>query len=250
MRMSIDQIARQMFAIAKHFGSDYGSPFNVQAIRARLIAVPLSRELETKVQDAFFRLVDRNLVRWSEGSQATAAHYVLTERGRSSQFADGTIDDPDPVIGDVESRIARPLDPVAKQYLRESVAAFHDGRLLSAQFCLGAVAERIAFLVRDWVVDLTPAGEKLKKVEFVGQVVSGLPIALLELSKGRTDWAEQIDEFTECLEACAGVYRRTRNDVGHPTAVRQIDEDEVATMMSAMRRLYIPAAYGLLVLSP
>jgi hypothetical protein len=250
MRMSVDQIARQIFALAKHYGS--GVPpgaFAFRMIYENLIAGLLSPQLEAKVEDAFFRLMDRNLVRWHEGNNAIFANYSLTERGRSSHFADGKIDDPDPLVGDIERKIGCPLDAVAKEYLRESVAAFHDGRLLSSQFCLGAVAERVAFLVRDWIVDLIPAGNKLRRLTLVGQVVSGLPTALAELHKARAEWASQIDEFADCLESCAGIYRRTRNEVGHPTEVRLIDEDEVAMMMSAMRRLYIPAAYRLLVLS-
>jgi hypothetical protein len=249
VRMSVDQIAREVFGLAKHLGSGVGSTFGYRDIWGRLIVGSVGPDLETKVDDAFFRLVDRNLVRWFQGDMARFANYALTERGRSSHFADGKIDDPEPFVGEIERKIGRALDSVAKEYLRESIASFHDGRLLSAQFCLGAVAERIAFLVRDWIVDLTPSGKKLKRVELVGQVVTGLAVALAELRKARPDWGSQVAEFADCLESCAGVYRRSRNEVGHPTEVRMIDEDEVAMMMSAMRRLYIPAAYRLLSLA-
>jgi hypothetical protein len=248
-RMSIDQIARRMFAVAKQHGAGVRSSFSFRTIWEAVVPGNLNGELEMKGEDAFYRLVDRNLVRWTEGTQASFANYALTERGRSSHFADGAVDDPEPFVADVERKIEGPLDPVAREYLREAVAAYHDGRLLSAQFCLGAVAERVAFLVRDWIADLTPEGERLKKKVLVGQVVSALPAALVELRKARPDWESPIEEFADCLESCAGVYRRTRNEVGHPTEVRLIDDDEIAMMMSAMRRLYLPAAYRLIALA-
>lgn len=249
MRMSVDQIARRMFAVARHFGGGVRSSFSFRTVWEAVVAGNLSPQLEMKAEDAFFRLVDRNLLRWTDGTPASFANYALTERGRASHFAEGSVDDPEPFIADVERKIGAPLDPVAKEYLREAVAAYHDGRLLSAQFCLGAVAERVAFLVRDWVADLIPGGERLKKKVLVGQVVSALPAALSELQKARPEWEGPIQEFADCLESCAGVYRRTRNEVGHPTEVRLIDDDEIAMMMSAMRRLYLPAAYRLIVLA-
>jgi hypothetical protein len=249
-RASVDQIARRMFAVAKYRGSRPASSFNFGDVWGSVIEGTLSPELQVKARDAFYRLVDRNLVRWDEGESAEKAYYTLTERGRSSRFDEGVLDDPEPFIGDVEGRIGRSLDPVAKEYLREAVAAYHDGRLLSAQFCLGAVAERLAFLARDWLAHMIADGGKLKKKDMVGQVVSALPAALLELRKNRPEWTNQIDALGDCLASCADVYRRTRNEVGHPTQVREIDEDEVAMMMSAMRRLYIPAVYGLVVLAP
>lgn len=245
-RMSVDQLSRRLFQVAQHLRH-----FNYIDLWARLVAgrVP-NGPLETKVDDAFFRLVERHLVRWSEGPQATAAHYVLTERGRTSRFGDGAIDDPEPFIAEIQTRIGSPLDPVLRQYLEESVACFHYDRLLSSQFSLGAVAERVAFMVRDWAVELVQDGDKLNRLELVGHVVTALPKALEQIKKGRPDWSPQVEAFSDCLESCAGVYRRTRNEVGHPTVVREIDEEELTVMLKAMRSRYLPAAYDLLKLRP
>lgn len=245
-RMTVDQISRRIFSLLPHLGDHFSQPL----VRQRLFIGSLGPDLDRKVVDAFFRLQDRNLIRWWGGDSSVTANYMLTERGRSSRFGDGVIDDPEPFVGDVEARIAMPLDPVIKQYLTEAVTTFHYGRLLSAQFCLGAVAERVAFLVRDWLAPLVPSGKKLESIELVGQVVAALPKVLADVKKERADWERQIDAFTDLLESCASVYRRSRNELGHPTEVRSVDEEETSVMMSAMRTRYIPAAYALLALQP
>lgn len=240
--ISIDQLARSIFKQVK----SRGGLLNYAEAWQSMVAEPVGPEAKRQFDDAWFRLVDRNLIRWSEGLPLTRAFYQLTERGRSSRFEEGVIGDPDPAIGALEVAIGQTIDPVIRQYLREAVATFQDGRLLASQFCLGAVAERAAFLLRDWIEGKTPGGAKVAKATWVSEVIGLLTKELEVLKKGRLDWEAPLGDLIDCLESCAHVYRRSRNEVGHPTEVRNVDEDELAMMITAMQRRYLVCAYRVL----
>jgi hypothetical protein len=243
-QISVDQLARRIFKQIKVRGRH-----NYSGVWSELIGQSLGLEAENKYDDAWFRLVDRNLIRWSEGTDSQRADYRLTERGKISRIDEGLIQDAEPSIGVVESTIRQSLDPVVKQYLREAIATFQDGRLLAAQFCLGAVAERVAFLLRDWIAGKTQANAKVLKAGSVSEVINRLIGALDELKKARADWEGPIADLLGCLESCAHVYRRSRNEIGHPTEVRDVNEDELAMMITAMQRRYLGCVYAVLALA-
>lgn len=238
--ISVDQLSRHIFKFLKWMQGDksYPSVFGSIVVGA---PSPLGKK---RFDDAWFRLVDRGLIRWEEGPNARH-HYMLTERGESSRYGEGTVEDPEPSIAAVEGAIGKALDPVIKQYLQEAIATFHDGRLLASQFCIGAVAERVTFLVRDWITDKIQDGAKLAKKTKVGEIIDGLTAGLTELKKARPDIAELAD-LLDCVEHFAHAYRRSRNDVGHPTEVRDVNEDELAVLLTAMQRRYLPCAYKVL----
>jgi hypothetical protein len=243
-QISVDQLARLIFKQIKARGLH-----NYTSVWSELIGQALGKEAENKYDDAWFRLVDRNLIRWSEGPDSQRAYYRLTERGKISRIEEGLIQDAEPSIGVVESTIRQSLDPVVKQYLREAIATFQDGRLLAAQFCLGAVAERLAFLLKDWMAGKTPADAKVSKATIVSDLINRLIDALEELKKTTPAWAGPIGDLLGCLESCAHVYRTTRNEIGHPTEVRDVNEDELAMMITAMQRRYLVCVYAVLALA-
>jgi hypothetical protein len=243
--ISTEQLARTIFQQIKRRGL---VTFSHQDFWQAMVEGPVAKNDENKYLDAWFRLVDRGLIRWREGPSALA-HHSLTELGKTSRFDEGVVDDPEPSVNALETAIGQRLDAVIRQYFLEAVAAYRYGRLLSAQFCIGAVAERMVFLVRDWAADKMADGKTLRKRELVGEVITHTAEALVELKKVRKEWTVAIDEFISYSKLGAEVYRRSRNEVGHPAEVRMIDDYDVALLISTMQRRFLPAAYGLLKLS-
>ena len=240
-KTSVDQLSRQIFGYIRHAIPGPRATFSFRDVQTRLVEGAIANEDGERYEDAWFRLVDRNLIRFVEG-RSYLDHYTLSERGRASTYHDGVIDEPDPTVAALEMSIGCALDPTAKQYLREAIATFRDRHLLASQFCVGAVSERIVFMLRDWIDGKAASVAKITKVNKVGEIIDALTTGFEELRKVRADLPE-IADLLGCIEHFAHAYRRSRNEVGHPSEVREVNEDELALMLTAMQRRYVPTAY-------
>jgi hypothetical protein len=242
--MGIPQLSREIFKRIKEL---QGPGFRFTCIQKKFVELPADKhpEDEQHFEDAWFRLVDRNLIRWWEHGTVLGS-YHLTERGRISTYHQGVVDEPDEVIAAVEKETGT-LDPTIRQYLGEAFAAYHDQRLIAAQFFAGAVAERIVLMLHEWMHEnaRSPAGNAGRKN--ASELIEDLKARLKELKKKHKD-LPQIGKLGDCIEDLAHAYRRDRNDAGHPVAVIEPKEESLSAMLQVMKHQYLPRACAVLAL--
>lgn len=244
--ISVEHLARRIFDWAKRRAGTDGVHRIIEYLRCRneFAGEHVDAAFELKFDDAFFRLVERGLIRWREGASYSTGNWTFTERGRGSNFGDVLVDDPEPALADLRATVGHDLDPVLSGYLREALAAYRAQRLTSAQICMGVVAERAAILLEGWLVQYTSL--KTKSHRWASERLEECAKALAELKGKRPDLEKVIEALEDAMTYLGEEYRATRNEVAHPILPPKPDDDLLAAQLRALVRTYIPAVYRLI----
>jgi hypothetical protein len=251
--MSVEELSRHIFADFKR------KPEGRRDYRGMLRGwMPQGRStsfVEEKWEEAWFLLVDLGLIRQTPDAIARRAYddFHLTARGKKSRYHELAFDEPNRELEKLQKRLDAPLDPVIQSYLREALNTVRDGHLLSCQFSLGVVAERVARVVAAWLKPLGCAEKLISKVSErtnAEDVIDAVIAGLKEFKGERAEFAEVTGSMLEALESLAQTYRRGRNEIAHPNPHEPPDPNEEFLRILAFNLLhtYVPQLYKLLAL--
>lgn len=241
--ITIDQLARECF----RYFRENGRPGEVSRyLDFNTVADALAGGRSSqKFEDAWFRLVDRGLIRWRSGGDYSQ-WYMLTERGRTSRFHELAIDGPDEELARLVSKTG-PLDAVLDAYLAEAIRALRVDLVFSAQLALGIAAEQVAYLLQAWLLSRSNS-KKLAHPPNAAALIDECIVELEAVRKTRSGTPDEqaIRDMAEHMELLADVFRLSRNGVAHPKVVPEHSADSVATQLGAVLRTYVPALYEVL----
>ena len=200
-----------------------------------------------KFYEAIGRLKQRGLLmeanEWCcEGYSPTVHGSVrLTSVGEKSDFDDGImilVDDPYEIVQSLKKEIPN-LDGVVEQYYLESLRTCQNGFYTSSVICLGAASERTIRCLAEAVVQCYPGhksdvGSKRNIFELKNHLVDNRKKLFRCLDRKMQDKIK--DQFT----GLADIYRKNRNEAGHPEEVAgDWKRDEQECYLSQFRRLAI-----------
>lgn len=168
-----------------------------------------------------------------------------------------TVDTSGPVFGittgqefiqRIESRTGQ-IDDVAKMYLTESFRAAEANLWLSSVFMLGAAAERLIYVLSEYIDQLlaNPAtsatlGNMSKVRQRKEWIISQLPALQRRFPGHREAFMDVEDKF----DSLYNTYRYQRNNAGHPRdTLFSPDSVQVKTMLLSFG-LYCQAVYAIL----
>lgn len=160
---------------------------------------------------------------------------------KSSFDDDGVIiliDDAQEIVNSLKEKVPE-LDPVVEQYYLESLRACQEGLYISSVICLGAASEKtIDCLVQAVTEKYSEHGKKLEKrrsisaqIKYLSDKKNFRPIF------GSIEDEMFKNEIKEKLSGIAHIYRRNRNEAGHPGPISMdITRDEQQCYLNSFRR--------------
>ena len=168
-------------------------------------------------------------------------HISLTSVGEESDFQDGIlilIDSAQEILNSLKEQIPN-LDPVVEQYYLHSLRSCQEGLYIASVICLGAASERIIDCLKDAIIDRYQQykgslGKKWTK-DAVKQILRDFNCIFGQIIDRQT----QVD-LREQLELTEKIYRRNRNEAGHPKSVpMDITRSEQENYLNSFRRYAI-----------
>jgi hypothetical protein len=156
------------------------------------------------------------------------------DRGHLTEHGQATVDelDRDPANQGAYARLVEPHlvdQPIALSYLREAVATYNHGHYKAAAVLLGCASEALSVSLRDAVVaKLNAAGAKLPQDLTDWRMARVLNALEVELeSRKKTMPADLKGRYEAFWRAWTGLFRMTRNEVGHPSSVEPVTREIV-----------------------
>lgn len=162
----------------------------------------------------------------------------LTSIGMKSDFDNEIlllVDKPQKIVNALEQEIGT-LDDVVKQYYLESLRAYQEGLYISSVICLGAASERaIHWLAETIESDSETYQEEIKKrrdrsIFRLTEYLSNNVIPNI---------FEEDNDLKDRLDTLADIYRKNRNEAGHPKGVVQNWSREDQEILLLQFRRYI-----------
>ncbi len=161
------------------------------------------------------------------------------------------IDDAQEIVEALKEEVLE-LDPVVEQYYLESLRACQEGFYISSAICLGAASERTVDCLVETVADRYPDHDNRMKGKSISAQIDYL---------SRKDNFRQIFGFIEDslfrgevkdkLSGIAHIYRRNRNEAGHPGPIPiDITRDEQECYLNSFRRYAIAIFRAISMLKP
>ncbi len=246
---SIDRLSRQMFKafVEGHSGSrTCGACYH----RATGNHLPSREPDRQPIADAWFRLVDRGLIRPHAGVDLDSAGFMLTEKGRASRYHEGALDDPQPEIDHLRRTVGHAVDSIVECYLTEALKAQQAEHLISALIMVGIAGEQVTIVLAGWLAQrvqrsaaaLSNPRSAEHRIEACIAAVEELRIAARKAQQQAPD----LELVRVGLGTLAEAYRLTRNELAHPQAPPALSESHVELMLLSLLRDYLPAIYRLM----
>ena len=147
----------------------------------------------------------------------------LTSIGIKSKIDEGVIllvDKPEEIVRKLEQKVQN-LDSVVRQYYLESLRAYQEGLYISSVICLGAASERAIHWLADTIESYCdkyqqPIQQRRGKMPKLIKYLSDSPIPpIFGADKSF------MREMQDLLNELGNLYRKNRNDAGHPKTVEQ-----------------------------
>ncbi len=146
----------------------------------------------------------------------------LTSIGIKSSIDDDVIlliDKPEEIVGKLEARVGD-LDDVVRQYYIESLRAYQEGLYISSVICLGAASERAIYLLAGAIQSYSEKyQEGIKKRRHISGLTKYLSDSVIPIIF--TTDKEFARELKDLLDELGKLYRKNRNDAGHPETIEQ-----------------------------
>ena len=128
------------------------------------------------------------------------------------------VDKPEEIVSDLEERVEE-LDPVVRQYYLESIRAYQEGLYISSIICLGAASERAIHCLAGAIQPLSKKyQENIEKQRNISDLTKYLSGVLFNIFGDEKGFAKELKEL---LDELGQLYRKNRNDAGHPETVEQ-----------------------------
>ena len=197
-----------------------------------------------KFSEAIALLKRRGLLMDKIDTDTTYPPFIyLTSAGRKSSLDDyGTlilIDGAQEIVDSLKGQIPNGLDPVVEQYYLESLRACQEGLYISSVICLGAASERTIDCLVQAVAEKYP--ERSRKIEELYSTSAQIHY-LSDKDNFKQVFGSIKDdifrgEIKDRLSGIAQIYRRNRNEAGHPGPVpMDITRDEQESHLNSFRR--------------
>ncbi len=177
-------------------------------------------ENSTFNQNFDFTLIELNQKRLIAKSPSSTDTYVLTGAGIAYDTAKPILEltGVDEFLASVE-RNAGVLDAVARDYLRESFLAAKSNLWKSSVFMLGAAAERLIYVLAEHVNAILTPGPETNKFNSDALAKTQKDWVVRQIPQLKKQFAGSVTCFRELedtLNTLFAIYRRQRNEVGHP----------------------------------
>ena len=165
-----------------------------------------------------------------------------TSVGKESDFHDGIlilIDDAKKIVDSLTKEVPK-LDNVVKQYYLQSLRACQEGLYIASVICLGAASERAVNCLAEAVINHDPKYKNdIEQLRYISKVIDYLSDKIREIFGSITD-NQFMNELREKLKGIGHIYRRNRNEAGHPDAIpMDIARDEQENYLNSFRRYAI-----------
>ncbi len=165
----------------------------------------------------------------------------LTSIGMKSDIEDEILllmDQPEEYVQELEQGVSMALDPIVRQYYLESLRAYQAQLYISSVIGLGITSEKAIH----WLAE-SIAFYSVKYRENIKRKRNGRISDLIEyLSHSvipNVFEDEVADELKEQLAGLGGLYRKNRNEAGHPDSIRQSWSREDQLILLVEFRRYI-----------
>ena len=178
-------------------------------------------------------LVVRNVRYQALGGAVDQFVVYLTSIGINTDVdAEGRllVDKPEEIVTELQESVEA-LDPVVRQYYLESIRACQAGLYISSVICLGAASERaincLAMALKPLSRRYQQNIEKARNIAELTQYLSGVIFNIFDNERGFAK------ELKELLDELGQLYRKNRNDAGHPDTIEQtswLREGQVARL--------------------
>ena len=166
-------------------------------------------------------LVVRNIPEQGRGGNRDQFIVYLTSVGKKSNINDEVfllVDKPEEVVRAVEQRVEN-LDPVVRQYYLESLRAYQEGLYISSVICLGAASERAIHWLAETIESYSEKYQKqIEEKRNISDLTKYLSGSAANIFRDDKKFARELKEL---LDELGKLYRKNRNDAGHPQTVEQ-----------------------------
>ena len=177
-----------------------------------------------KCYEAIALLKRRGLLMDVITSNNRAPSLHLTSVGERSDFDDGSlilIDDAQEIVNKVKGEVPN-LDDVVEQYFLESLRTCQEGCYIASVICLGAASERaINCLAKAVIKHDDNRRQDIENQRSISALTNYLLDNVKQIFKTIADIAFPL-ELRDKLGGMAAIYRRNRNDAGHPNSVSHV----------------------------
>lgn len=168
-------------------------------------------------------LVVRNIPGEGRGGYKDQFTVYLTSIGIKSNIDDEVIllvDKPEEIVRALEQKVGH-LDEVVRQYYLESLRAYQADLHILSVFGLGGASERAIYWLAESIASSFPAYQgKLKTKRNISDLIKYLSDSVIPNIFGNDKTFAR--ELKELLDELGNLYRKNRNDAGHPKTVEQI----------------------------
>ncbi len=231
-----------------------------------LLPKPMTNDLSASdhamIAEAVVLLERRGLVVrdvWDPLRHVSSDKFIvyLTSVGLNSKIDDEAIllvDKPEETVDKLEESVES-LDDIVRQYYLESLRAYQEGLYISSVICLGAASERaIHWLAGAIQSHSEKYQEGIKKRRHISGLTKYLVDSVIPIIFAADK--EFARELKDLLDELGKLYRKNRNDAGHPETVDQtnwLGEDQeilllhfrryITTICEAVERLKKQSAF-------
>ena len=212
-------------------------PGSLKAIKAFEICADIktgrivqSKGFEKKFAQAVQLLRQNNLI-MQDHAQSHAQEFVeLTERGEAREPEDNFLSGEriSKIVENLKNSIKN-FDPIVECYLNEGLKTYENGFLISSAFCLGAMSERCILLLAKKVektVQNSQASSEYGNLRNIKGYWNFTKKYLEDFKKIYPGNKELWYELDVKIDFMFTNYRLTRNEVGHPDFIPNIDPNE------------------------
>ena len=240
-QMDVESLAKCVFRRLKEKISPHSSPSNsvsVVELRKGLFSSEPEDDDHRKLLEAIALLERRGLV--VRGLEVTdngvdvfnrninLASYVsvsvyLTSMGMKSDFDDGIeflVDKPQEIVNKLE-QVTGELDKVVRHYYLESIRANQEGLYISSVICLGAASERAIHWLAQAIESYSQTHQKEIEKRRSGNISRLIKYLSDTVIPNTLNEYKDLTNLKKQLHTLADIYRKNRNEAGHPKTVDQ-----------------------------
>ena len=166
-------------------------------------------------------LVMRSLPEPGRGGNRDRFIIYLTSVGKKS-YLDGEVlllvDKPEEIVDALEQKVGV-LDSVVRQYYLESLRAYQEVLYISSVICLGAASERAIHWLAESIGSYSEKYQKqIEEKRNISILTKYLSSVIFNIFGTDKTFARELKEL---LDELGNLYRKNRNDAGHPQTVEQ-----------------------------
>ena len=251
--MDVESLAKYVFSqLKENLASDYKGPDSYASVRTlRQALFPggidnKSRSDHAKLVEAIILLEKRGLLvrdlsypSTQSGEEALVVY--LSSVGMKSNIQNEILllmDQPEEYVQELEQGVSMALDPIVRQYYLESLRAYQAQLYISSVINLGITSEKAIHWLAESIASYSVKYRENIKRKRNGRI-SDL-IEYLSHSVIPNVFEDEVeDELKEQLAGLGDLYRKNRNEAGHPDSIRQSWSREDQLVLLVEFRRYI-----------